>query len=154
MSLAAGERHQLMMTPNTLSTEVGQRAVSGLPVGVLHVGGHDSFKLLDALNEAGEFGRHARDFALKVEHALCRLARSLCTIGRVPDVGAAPRDAFRQPLYLELVVGVLNRLDADAELLGMPSGSRKFGPGSVRPCGDLGSEVGSDLAGVGPSPRL
>lgn len=77
MSLAAGERHQLMMTLDAPSTEVGQGVGPGLRAGRLSNGVHDLFELLDALDEAGKFGRHARHVGLKVDHALGSLAGPL-----------------------------------------------------------------------------
>lgn len=133
MSLAAGERHQLMMTLDAPSTEVGQGVGPGLRAGRLSNGVHGLFKLLDALDEAGKFGRHARHVGLKVDHALGGLAGSLLASGGVADVSAASRYAIRQALRIELRVGVLHRHEGDAELLGVPLGAREFGPGPYVP---------------------
>lgn len=123
---------------------------AGLPLR----GTHDRFNLLDALDEAGQFGRDARDLSLKVGQALSRLAGRLFARGGVADVSTASRDTFHEPLIPELRVGVLHGHQGDAELLGVGPAAGEAVSGAERLRGDLVSDPGGDFAGVGFPLRL
>ena len=134
------------MTTNAPRETLGARLTLG--------GADDRLKLLDALNEAGQLGRDARDLSLQLGQALRCLTGALLTRGGIADVGAASGDAFNQPFFLELGVSVLHRHQSHAEFLGVGPRAGQAVPGTERPGGDLVSDSACDLAGVGLPLRL